>query len=499
MGQRRNGYFKLKKALALSIALLLLSPLEASAGGRGGHNTNFDANLFGGNWTTINCNNTSADDTAWTSWISASVAANPAVANLHVTGTVCNLTFGRRLVQGISNYNIWSYGVTFGNVVLGAGDSGGSLSPVVLIQQVNIGDTTFTVKTLSDISNFSANGIVRLGGLDVQYADCGAPANFAFFENVVVTAVNSGTGVVTFSPPAKNQYLTTWPNFCGGNDGPASAQQFSCNDVQFGTAPPCPANVRNNTYWSSVGTMYGFTTNSQITAGGQSLNLVDFNSPVSFTPSNFGNMFASYGYIDTGEVDKLYTLMYFNHIQWRRIPVQSASGTIEFHNSRITNMDGTSTNTVLDNTIITGDVLVGPNGDGAGQSMTVKDSVLSTSHLGVFAQWVPISSPTWDSVGGFCLATTDPEISAWAHMLVPGQTYMFGNQNPFLKGTPETNFHVLTVFPSGSNYCVTTDLPHGSLPSPTCGGSACPLIVAYPYTSATQLNSGPADLTQFVP
>lgn len=251
----------------------LLCSSAAIAGGRGGHNTTFDCNVWGGScacWMSAasgKCGNATAhfsnapctggdDSAALADWISYGhgLGATRAVINIPdgcvegVFGGNGNSSFSADLSvhcagfgtnpdTTIQNAVIWGYGTTFASFQFGGQGifgnqypttietnciaNGGPSNTSPLIQAPNPGDTTVTVITPSDLTcspscggtnkNISPGDWIVLSALGTQ--GCGsAPINPAIWEWKLITAVNYSTGLVALNEPVKNSgYKTTYP------------------------------------------------------------------------------------------------------------------------------------------------------------------------------------------------------------------------------------------------------------------------------------------------
>jgi hypothetical protein len=104
------------------------------------------------------------------------------------------------------------------------------------VQAVSLGATQVTVnptsstqpaascQTLSACASlFTVGQYALLAGFDLQHGT-GFPPNQFYFDYVLISAVNTTTGVVTFTTtPTTNAYKTTWPNFFQGDSGSLDA------------------------------------------------------------------------------------------------------------------------------------------------------------------------------------------------------------------------------------------------------------------------------------
>jgi hypothetical protein len=85
-----------------------------------------------------------------------------------------------------------------------------------LIQTTAIGDTTVTLLNPTFISQFHVGDWVMVSSLDIQYF--GFPPNCDNFDFVQITAINAGTGVLTFGSSLTNAHRSDFAD--GGNPVP---------------------------------------------------------------------------------------------------------------------------------------------------------------------------------------------------------------------------------------------------------------------------------------
>jgi hypothetical protein len=71
------------------------------------------------------------------------------------------------------------------------------------------------LRNATETARFQVGNWALITGLDIQ--GYGFPPNPAFFEYLHITAINSGTGAITFAAPLKNSYKSTWPHYWSGN------------------------------------------------------------------------------------------------------------------------------------------------------------------------------------------------------------------------------------------------------------------------------------------
>lgn len=216
-------------AWIVACLLALLSPVLA--GGRGGHVIAFDSNNFpGATITTIACNNTSADVTALSAFVTAGIAANPTKQALHLTGrcdfstATSSLSWSGVLgTAGIQNLVVWGYGASVNQLYIGGENYPQSTAGSARINTVSSGSTTLQLVTNADGTKFAVGDWIAVTGLAIQ--DSGNyPQNFQFFEYHPITALSGCSGstacTVTVNEGITNDYKSTWPAY--GDGSPAS-------------------------------------------------------------------------------------------------------------------------------------------------------------------------------------------------------------------------------------------------------------------------------------
>lgn len=71
-----------------------------------------------------------------------------------------------------------------------------------------------TVGNYMIVTGFDTQGVWKPSGGGFGY-----PPNLYYYDYVIVTNINAGTGVVSFDRPLKYSYLSTWPLYCFGGPG----------------------------------------------------------------------------------------------------------------------------------------------------------------------------------------------------------------------------------------------------------------------------------------
>lgn len=467
--------------LIVKLALaLIFGAGSAWAGGRGGHNTTFDPNSYGGGWTTINC--TGSDATTLANWQTAAIAANPATANLRLIGG-CVTSNDLGFLSGIQNPTVWGYGATVNRIKIGGG--GTSFGTSALIQTVSAGASAVTLTTASDISKVSLGMRVAIAGLELQGTG-GFPPNFQFFEYKIITNITGSVGsppvVISLESPLGNSYLSTWPTPPSAGDGPAALYPMDSS-------------------WDTNVKILGLTIADpqcgQVVTTGRNIQLWDMvfpacgvNNPgIAVTISQSVWVFNSQ--IGSSENDKEVSFLGMINIAGDALNTQSASiGTLLVQGASLSRqMFGTPLNATISG-LKTPLLAVGPNGYGAGSSVSIDGSTIASGRAS--GQFAFASSLTFSS-GTFSLPIGDPNRFVMWQMGVPGHKYFRGDAASFTKSTPPLDFTITAVRQDASFIYWDTDIGN-SLPS--CSAN-CANYVSYSAATITQKFSGPADLTPF--
>jgi hypothetical protein len=481
----------------LRILLLLLS-WPAHAGGRGGHSTAWDPNLFpGATITTINCNG-ATDSAALAAFVSAGVAANPSPQVLRLAGPRCNFESNNGLVwngtlggPAVKNTTIWGYGTRItSNVYIGGDGVYSDNLHNAKIQSATAGATTVTLITASEASKFAVGDWALVAGLELQGTG-GYPPNFQFFEYKLITANSgTGTGIITFSGGLKNSYLSTWPvTFAGSSSlpqtGPASIYLMP---------PGWNINVK------VLGLeMPSLVPPSTVIVIGRDVMLMDItwkrHSPSPTQNANawfIYNNFGSDPVFDQAEFDKNVDAVSVVRSFGNQILFQSVvANTFTLTSSQFAVLNGSAINTRIDNSVI--DLYVmGPVIYGHGVSINAVGSTITTARPSAHTVNKTLFS---FSAGTFSVANANPSVwEAWSWG-IPGMKYDFVYDDGTIHFC-NLPFTITAVTQDVTNTNYVTDLV-GALPTPSCSGNPYNKYLAYPAATVTQRFTGPADLTQF--
>lgn len=515
------------------LAILLLLTVEALAG-RGGHVTKFDPNLFGGASNvaclvgspvasicttafSATCNGSgSGDDAALSAWVSYGHARGATQSILYIapgancvfggTGVVFTADlsincagYGSQADTTVQNVVVWGYGATvnsawFGGagfytaqdpngIVTGCSPSGPTnTSP--FIQAANAGDTTVTLVTASDSSNFVAGDYIVVTAL-ANTTIGNFPPSHTFHEHALVTAVNGSTGVLSLANPLQFSYKTTYPNIGG-------TQPFQ--------GGPATIYLLNKTFNTNA-QFFGLTVASlsQTNIIGKKIVLQDItwsnpfaNGPNPTASAEIWNIGGNY---NGSEVDKDIDFLALINNYATQTDIQSSSINTFIVQGTTFNgtLNGTPDNTSISNSKF-GAISVGPTCCGHGNSIAL-DGVTFTGATRQFHH-SPISAYSFSS-GTLTVAKSASEWTSGAGpgLWIPGMKYFMGDTDGSNTCSSANTFTVSDVVDAGSNVNIVTDI--ASIPvTNICNANSRPpsTFGAYQSMTVTQKFSGPANL-----
>lgn len=239
---------------------------------------------------------------------------------------------------------------------------------------VNAGSSSVICKTPADTAQFVVNTWALITGLDMQKG--GQPPNPAFFEYVFITAINAGTGQITFQSPLVNTYRDDWPNYDGGTPGGEPDQGGPATLYAFDGA------------WDIDVTFQGFTVNNsgETLIKGRSVQFIDVKTvdPTGIIPSL--NKFVSF----TGcnlvsaemEFDKLVSKAVFDSTS-AHLKFQSNSNEVVVQNGCSVTFNGTPRFLTVDASTITS-FLMGAAFSGFTELITITNSTFTD------IQYIPV-------------------------------------------------------------------------------------------------------------
>jgi hypothetical protein len=489
----------------LSALALCVLAFSALAGGRGGHVTTFDANLFGGGWACIGtqasgtcggatghysnaaCDGVTNDDAAVLDFVTYGHALNPALVKLYIpSGCKLHLSAQCSFVMdasqftgdtGIQNAIVWGYGATTDAICIGGfAYPNGTVSGVPQQALINTASAGTSQVTVNDGNGaiFSVGRWIAVTGLCIQVNQSGNP-DHQFFEYRLITASTGGANpTLTLNGPLSNSYESTWPLLSLGD---------SLSPAQGG---PAMIYLLEPT-WNTNLTILGLTSTyaGQTNVIGRNIVIQDMVFATNgFAPSSSQYIWMYGSSAGSIEVDKNFeNLTLFNVSIASQILSQSAAGNMNL--SRVSALGlGTTVNTTATNSRFNS-ITAGPACCGAGNSLTLDGVAYGSAALQYhFGQ---ISDYSF-SGGTLTIAASNPVWKNSATALwVPGHKYYTGDTDGSDTCTGQSNpFTVSDVQTSGSNINITTNL--AALPVvASCPGSRVPsTFSSYRIMSLTQ-------------
>jgi hypothetical protein len=506
--------------IRILFALFLFSYGAGSPGAFSrGLNTTFDPNRWGGASaiacltaaiggtcsTGFNaaCDGVSDDTTAWNNFINYAITNDPVVLyippgkhclNVAGNGFILSKPGATAHVDGtpIKNLTIWAYGASFDSLFIGTQNVPfPDNTHQALLSTTHANDSTLTLLSSGDAALFTANvSWIIVSCLSLQ-RNGGYPPNWSTFEYHLVTNVAGST--LTLDSPLKYACKSTYPQADLGDS------------IDVNQGGPASAYVLNAA-WNSNITICGLTVTQQANAvfgAAKTTTLINFNpaNPNGIAPSMALTYTVINSEIGSPEFDKNVDTMVMQNVTGQQFIFQSASFnnvTMANINARVS-VNGTPGNATI-NDLTTPLIRMGPTGFGHGTSFTISNSSIGSAE-GSNICMPSIASGNTDltfGTGTFTMPKTASsanrnQLFAWA---VPGQKYYFADGDGSNNSSPQTHFQITDFREDASNYYVDTDIV-GALPTPTCNMHSCPCYTAYQASSVTQLNTGPADLTQF--
>lgn len=257
------------------------------------------------------------------------------------------------------------------------------------IASVSSGSNTVTLLTLSDHTKFAVNQWILVSGLNIQdgYSDpslargYGYPANFQYFEYVQISAIDTGTGVITFTTPLVNSYDALWPVLNSGTN-------FETNGGGCAGLYSLPI-TWGQTQLEYIGITFADSiSSSQIYNGSRTQIYRDCVFPNQPHPIPSQNQtWACYDCVNNigiTEVDKCITNMIMDNCTWGFLQFQSSSTTnVTLTNSSFRGLDGCGLDCVVDNcTFSPNYVAPGVYAYGVGNSLTISNSSVAEWRTG---------------------------------------------------------------------------------------------------------------------
>lgn len=276
------------------------------------------------------------------------------------------------------------------------------------IASVTKGANTVTVLNLSDLSKIAVNQYIKIASLNIQDgysspaypAGYGYPSNHQFVDYVKITAIDGGTGVVTFTPALNNTHLSTFPELNVGNN-------FEVNAGGPAMIYSLPLTWDMDIEWRGI-TFADAISNARIYNGGRKVVYRDCAFPnIAPIPSQNETwaVYDSSSSVTFTEVDKEVTNMVIDSSDWGTLDFQSSSiDNVTLTNSTLRGLVGGGYDTVVDGCVFTpGYVSPGAFAYGVSNSLRITNSEINEWRFGGFTERGPSDlgiSPFWDMVDG---------------------------------------------------------------------------------------------------
>jgi hypothetical protein len=342
--------------------------------------------LASGSWSVVG-NGTTSDRAAfasfntWTLTNQGTRAADNLVTLFHDTPSLnYNWTnAGLYIAKGIykflceGNGSTWNNGgdATFPGWFLG-GDAQQNISGTQnfgsKFATVGKGSTTLRITEMSKIALYQVGLYMIVCGYDMQglwFYSYGDPSNPAFHDFVQITAVDTSTGVVTFTPALTNTYYDTWPEITLYDPGIPHAYVLKDN-------------------WNTEVEYRSLTLNQ---VPGTKANGLKATFRNIICPTGTAGLYATvngqfFVYNSTGatclmESDKLIDLIHMEDFTWGTLQFQSSSiKQVRLKNGTLnTKIQGTPRDIIIDN-VATADFRPGSSGYGSTEKITIINSPL---------------------------------------------------------------------------------------------------------------------------
>lgn len=330
------------------------------------------------------------------------------------------------------------------------------------IATVMNGSSTCQLLTIAENSRYSVGQWLEIAGIDLQ--GTGNPINPAYFEYVQITAINTSTGAITFTPALQNSYLSTWPNYQPGDAGHQDLGGPA-------TIYALPFGWDIDATWNGV----TFSQAAQTYVTGKSITFINGGCPSSSSgvvPSNCKSiMFNNFSQTGTTlELDK--NIQQLNYLG-------GDIGTIVCQSMSVANL-------IIDNMTFTGGLT------GCGRRLRLSNSVVPTLVLGPTSYGRCDSAEVTNCTIGTTIGGSDREetnIVSLGYTMTAGviriaKTYKavpFAAPGTWCFFRPSSttenwnnSFRVLSVTDDGTNTIITTTLSAGF---PTFSGDTADIVI----------------------
>lgn len=315
------------------------------------------------------------------------------------------------------------------------------------IASVGIGATSIILLTPSEHTLYQVGQWVAITGYDTQ--GYGNPPNPAFCEYRQITSKDTVNGVLRFSAPLKDQYLSTWPSF-----GSAGFQQPDLGGAA--TAYPMPVQwdidlTINGVTFDQAGQVYSKCRRTTFRGGGVASGATAV-SPTACERMTFDGFKHTTSNV---ELDKMVgTCLFLNGSDVHFLSSQSmcSANLLVVKDTTVTAFQGTPRNAFLSN-VTTGSLSLGATGQGRTDGVTVVNSNIAA--ISAVPRTIPnIIGEGYTMSGGVIRWPLSNKAIPWA---VPGTYFCF-----FGHKECETPFYqVLSVTFDATDTIVRTTAPGG--------------------------------------
>jgi hypothetical protein len=495
------------RLIAATITLLLsvLLPQGGDAWDRGGINTTWSPDLFGGGWVCFNslvtgcsqafnatCSPTGSpgDDAAALNSFNTYFAAQTSTVKLFIApGSVCHTEGStNQFGWGTQPLIIWAYNAKTSNGNFGGADFYQDAVHQAKIATVSAGASTVSLITPSEISRYSVGDNALVGGVSLQ--TFGYPPNFQFHDWETITAITTDcpspctSSTLTLSRPLANGYKSTWPDLGIGDSPTPLGGPGTIYDIM----PQFSTNL----------TIYGLTVMQDVSSPNNGANVVNRN--ITFVDVN--NEGAGWGFRGQNitmtrtflpggtEFDKDIENLTCNYCSSNGDGFNFASASptnLTITNSTAPTLSGTGLNATVTNSTFSS-VGAGIAGYGAATNVRLNGVTFSDAHT--YYHTVPTTDLSF-SPGTFTILKSAGTISNIYATFVPGFKYYLGGVAGNTVCSPAAVFTVTDLREDATHVFI--DIDQSTLPA--CGGGATILSYGqYHALTATQTSSGPASI-----
>lgn len=319
--------------------------------------------------------------------------------------------------------------------------------------------------TPAENSRFAANQWVMLSAIDLQGA-FSYPPNPGTFEFLQISAINSTTGVVTFTSRLRYTYKSTYPNY---NPAVASDAWVGGPATLYSLPDSWNIDVAYQGITFNVPRGIGVALGRKIAFKDCVLTGTEGIGPTQVLDWQTDNLVQASASV---ELDKLGFTCLIQRGSSHQLKNQSraSADTLTVYNHTTDDLIGTP-RSMFSNGSTYATFRVGPTGYGCSDQLTLNRDVISSLLLSSALD--PIADSTYTMANGILTRPLSDDAASWA---IPGKYYYFGIAN-YRFAVP---FIVTDIATDGTNVFIHTNLTGGF---PLAGSPI--LISSHPMLSAT--------------